>query len=197
MTFMSPQDWAEKYEHNNPSGALVLRKRVLIAGANSFIARGLDHYLNDLDEMSVIAFTRATLDFLNVPEKLPGYNFVYICAAITRFVDCEDDPLAYRVNVDGPVSIARAAQPAKVIYLSSEAVERALHTNYGMHKALAELGLRTVCDPVIARLSKVTKENLEDCCAFLAGLMEKPSGVYHWPAESDTAYLVTANFSAR
>ena len=97
---------------------------------------------------------------------------------MSRFIECEDKPMAYRVNVDGPLEVARRTT-GKIIYLSSEAVERALHTNYGMHKALAELALRTQCDPIIVRLSKV--DRVQDCCEYLVSLAEATPGIYHWP----------------
>lgn len=121
------------------------------------------------------------LELLNISE-LPSVDAIYFCAAVTRFIDCEDDRDAYSINVDAPIHIAKQCRGSltSFIYLSSEAVERALHTNYGMMKALAEIGLRAVYNPVIARLSKVTPETMEACCAFLIGLLGKPPGVYKW-----------------
>jgi dTDP-4-dehydrorhamnose reductase len=151
----------------------------IVAGAGGFIGRGLMTALQ-ARKWQALAATRQDFDLLDLPASVPAVDVVYICAAMTRFIDCEADPLAYRVNVDAPMQIARLTHPAKVIYLSSEAVERALHTNYGQMKALAEMGLRTVCDPVIVRLSKVTPERRQECCEFLAELAEKPPGIYRW-----------------
>ncbi len=107
---------------------------------------------------------------------------------MTRFIECEDNSLAYRVNVDAPREIAELVHPAQVIYLSSEAVERALHTNYGLHKALAEINIRTVCRPIIVRLSKVSEERLDDCLDFLVGLATAgiPGKIYRWPLNLTT-----------
>ena len=122
---------------------------------------------------------RSTCLLSNLPDRLPRADVVFICAAMSKFIVCEADPLAYRVNVDSPYRIALLTKPAKVVFLSSEAVEKALHTNYGMQKALAEqlllpLGAR------IARLSKVIPERLNSCCHFLIDLAEAPPGIYHW-----------------
>ncbi len=174
-------DSAEKYEHNNPAGAMVFgRIHALVVGEKSFIGAGLIDTL-ELRNVLVTGTTRNSLNLLDVPEHLPAFDVVYICAAMSRFIECEDVRITYRVNVDGPIAIARAAQPAKIIFLSSEAVERALHTGYGTQKAMAEMGLRAVCDPVIVRLSQVKPDTLESACSFLADLMHKPGGVYHWP----------------
>mgnify|MGYP001612046709 FL=1 len=86
--------------------------------------------------------------------------------------------------MDGPIALAQHFNHSKIIYLSSEAVERALHTNYGMHKALAEMYLRTTGNTIIARIcKKVTDKTLPDCCAWLAGLATVRPGLYRWTAE--------------
>ena len=163
--------------------------KIMIAGADSYIGRELCGYLagHQLVRTSRRGLGDMHLDFLSVPQvSMPTWGdvqAVYICGAMTRFIDCESNPLAYRINVDAPVAIAKAMPKARVVYLSSEAVERALHTAYGMHKALAEMGLRAVCNPVIARLSKVYPDNLDQVCKWLAGLAYTVSGVHHMPTE--------------
>ncbi len=154
--------------------------KALVIGGTSFIGSSLVPALRGCGHDTDYT-TRATLDLLAVPEKLGAYDVVFICAAKTRLIECEDDATAYRINVDAPVAIARAVYPAKIIMLSTEAVERALHLNYSMQKALVEIALRTVCDPVIVRLSKVAPETLDDCCDYLASLTYAEPGLYHWP----------------
>ncbi len=153
--------------------------KVLVIGGTSFIGSSLITWLRSRN-YDVDYTTRATLDLLAVPEKLGTYDVVYVCAAKTRLIDCEDDPTAYRINVDAPAAIARAAGMAKIVMLSTEAVERAIHLAYSMQKALCEISLRTVCDPVIVRLSKVAPDNLDACCDYLASLVYAEPGLYHW-----------------
>ena len=133
--------------------------------------------------------SRADLDLRDIPQNYAArfeaevgehIDVVYICAAVTRFIDCEADEDAYSINVDAPAEIARQFNWARIVYLSSEAVERALHTNYGMHKALAEMGLNAVCAPVVVRLSKVGAATLGSACAFLASLATARPGIYRW-----------------
>ena len=154
--------------------------RALVIGGNSYLGSALVSGLEAAGWETIVT-TRQTCDLLSLPETLPAADVVYICAASTRFIDCESDQLAYRTNVDAPIKIAQLCAPAKIVYLSSEAVERALHTNYGMHKALAEVGLRAVCNPLIVRLSKVIPQRLDKCIQYLVGLTSAPPGVYHWP----------------
>ena len=83
--------------------------------------------------------------------------------------------------MDAQIDLGKAFGYARVVFLSSEAVERALHTNYGMHKALVEMGLRAVCDPVIARIcGKVTEHNLPAVIEWLVGLSKAAPGLYRW-----------------
>ncbi len=128
----------------------------------------------------VIATGREECDLLNLPETLPYADTVYIVAAITKPLVCERMPESYRVNVDAPREIARMSLPANIVFLSSDAVENAIHTAYGMQKAHAEMRLQSVCAPVIVRISKVTPERLGDLCNFLVGLCNARPGVYHW-----------------
>lgn len=156
---------------------------ILVTGAAGMIGGALVSHFQ-MEGQQVLGTTRETLDLLD-PGNLSRFGFpnaVYLCAGMTRFIDCETNPDAYRVNVDAQVFLAEEFNDlgAKIIYLSSEAVEKALHTNYGMHKALAEAGLRAVCKPVIARLGKVTMDTRHMAATWLHSLLIKQAGVYRW-----------------
>ncbi len=161
--------------------------KALVIGAGGKIGANLLKALEGAGHEAV-GVTRKFLDLTALPQDIEAVigsaDVIYICAASTRFIDCEADPDAYRVNVDAPVEIATQYKfsGATIVYLSSEAVERALHTNYGMHKALAEMGLRAVGNPVIARLSKVDPWSMDDACDFLVKLANAKPGVYRWRA---------------
>lgn len=154
--------------------------KAIITGANGYIGKALAERL----QPSVIGTTRRTLDLLEIGDlkRFESPDVVYLCAAKTRFIDCERDPTAYRINVDAQIELASFWGHAKIIYLSSEAVESALHTAYGMHKALAEVGLRAVCNPIIARIcGKVTDLTLPHLVNWLHGLAHSKPGVHRWP----------------
>ena len=163
--------------------------KVLIVGMDGFIGSALFARMSEKKGTQVFGTSRRghgiALDLLDrryAFNDLPQCDVVYLCAGVTRFIDCESNPESYRVNVDAQIEIARI-WPWKVVYLSSDAVERALHTNYGMQKALCEIGLRAVCDPVIVRLPKVTPDALGSVCEFLAYAVHLKPGVYRWPHE--------------
>jgi len=154
--------------------------RILITGANGYIGNALMGHLAGQGH-KIVGTTRKELDLLDLGDlrRFEGIQRAYLCAARTRFIDCERDPEAYRINVDAQISLAEHFK--NVVYLSSEAVESALHTAYGQHKALAEMGLRAVCKPVIARIcAKVTEERLTGLCHWLGQLKDANPGVHRW-----------------
>lgn len=153
--------------------------KYLVTGASGYIGSALAQRLKP----HVNGTTRRTLDLLELGDLtfLGKPDVVYLCAAKTRFIECESDHAAYRINVDAQIELASHFAGAKIIYLSSEAVEKALHTAYGMHKALCEVGLRAVCTPVIARIcSKVSDATLPSLVNWLVGLAEARPGVHRW-----------------
>jgi nucleoside-diphosphate-sugar epimerase len=156
--------------------------KVLVTGSDGLIGKALVKTLQELTA-DVTPANREVLDHLNLGDlsRLGEQDIVFLLAGKTRFIDCESDPTAYRVNVDAQLQLARHFSASRVVFVSSEAVEKALHTNYGMHKALAETGLWGVCAPRIGRIcKKVTPQTLQACCDWLAELPRKPPGVYRW-----------------
>lgn len=88
----------------------------------------------------MVRFDMMSPDTLSVP----AVDVVFILAAITKVVDCEADPVtAWRINADAPVAIARqfASLDSHIVFLSSDAVERAPNLVYSRAKAYAELAL--------------------------------------------------------
>jgi dTDP-4-dehydrorhamnose reductase len=106
---------------------------------------------------------------------LPRADAAVICAAVARLSDCESDPAARRVNVDGTLALAErlTAQGCQVLFLSSDKVfdgstphrgrdeAPCPETEYGRHKAAVErasLERRDTC--AVLRLAKVLSPDL-------------------------------------
>ena len=98
----------------------------------------------------------AAHDFRDWKLPLITSGTVYLVAAMSKFLDCESNPLAWRVNVDGPIALAQiySHRGAFVVFISSEAVEKAGGTAYGRHKAFAESYMQTI-DAAIVRPAKI------------------------------------------
>lgn len=151
--------------------------KAIVIGGDGLIGAHLAQTLRDRGH-EVIRTTRRLGDegalFFNMEHAVgvPKCDVAFICAAVTKFIDCEQDQMAYRVNVDAPVAIATElkAMGATVVYLSSEAVEKALHTAYGMHKALVEAALAGIGNAIVARIGKTTEANVGSVCDRLIAL---------------------------
>jgi len=121
--------------------------KAIVIGGDSFIGSRLVDMLAERGHEVIRTSRRMDRDALYLDMLDHGYlpecDVAFICAAVTKFIDCEYQPDAYRVNVDAPVAIASELETRRslVVYLSSEAVEKALHTAYGMQKALTEAAL--------------------------------------------------------
>lgn len=156
----------------------------LVIGADSFIGSALIRMLESRS-ISVVGTThRNTANAENLfyfdlentnPETLPDAAITYLCAGKTKFVECERDRNAYQVNVDAPRLIAKELYirgicreknhlSRRLIYLSSEAVEVALHTAYGLHKAFAENAVMKYDNACVVRLPRVGKDNVDSIC---------------------------------
>ena len=162
-----------------PLKALPLSKRpkYLILGSNGYIGQALAEVMEEMG-CDVSALSRQDFDVTGeVPVEFANHDAVFMCAGMSKFIECEEDRMAYRVNVDAPLAIARCSN--KFVYLSSDVVERALHTSYGLQKALAEVGLLAIGNTVIARICKrVNRANIASVCKALVELASKPPGLY-------------------
>jgi dTDP-4-dehydrorhamnose reductase len=159
----------------------------LVVGGDGLIGRGLCSALRSTD-VEVISTTRRKnlgeieLD-LGMPfnvKKLPRCDVVYLCAAISRFAACEQNPmLARHVNVTAQLELARYffLQGAHVVFLSSNAVFNGVdeapaeggHPSpasvYGQLKFDAERELKILASQhsgtlSVIRLTKVLSKNL-------------------------------------
>lgn len=153
------------------------RPKYLILGANGYIGQALAEVMEEMG-CDVSALSRQEFDITgDIPSDFANYDAVFVCAGMSKFIECEEDRAAYRVNVDGPMALA--AKVPKMVYLSSDVVERALHTGYGLQKAVAEVGLLAMRNTVVARICKrVNRANLILVCKALVELAGKPPGLY-------------------
>lgn len=162
-------------------------KSALIVGGDAFIGRYLYDYLG---RFGVVVYASTRKDNSNlikldlsselVKSNLPRVDVIYLCAAISRFASCEENPEQARlINVTSQIEIAKQAfmMGAKVVFLSSNAVfdgnlknpsERLItkpNTLYGSLKAEAEMRLTSLSVEYsgalsIVRLTKVLARDL-------------------------------------
>ena len=155
--------------------------RALIIGIDGKIGRALEERLTRLG-WEVIGTSRRPeqrkkvwpldLEHLKGLEDLPSCDHLFICAAMTKYADCQKNPeQARRVNVDAPIAITRHFSPcgAHIVFLSTNAVfngtvpqqlsdsDTAPTSFYGRSKADAEKELLKIGGSsfAILRMTKV------------------------------------------
>lgn len=174
-------------------------RSVLIVGGDSLIGRAL-YQAYKIQSVQVFATSKKGTSesiYLDLSQSfesnsLPKCEVVYLCAAISRFIACEQNPgLALRVNVAAQLELARhfLSLGAHVVFLSSNAVfdgtEEAPNENaclsptslYGQLKAKAEKELESIAkryqsDLSIVRLSKVLSHRSPLIADWLSDLRE-------------------------
>lgn len=145
----------------------ILLPRELVIGADSFIGRRLKQ-LTGAEGTSRRGNSEHHLDchFMDV-RYLPSADIVYLCAAANGQKICEGNALAYRVNVDATIRLAKHYQgKAFFVWISSSTVEWA-NSAYARHKALTETALRMMPGVGIVRAGRVLKSNVDDLCRTL------------------------------
>jgi dTDP-4-dehydrorhamnose reductase len=141
--------------------------RELIIGATGRIGKVLSKKLPDAIRTSSSDGNLPLLDLLHV-KTIPLCDIVYICGGINGTKPCEGNEFAFRINVDGPVNVARimAARGGFSVYISSMSIEW-LGAAYQRQKLAAETILRTMPNIGIVRAGRVTGDNIEALCEML------------------------------
>lgn len=174
--------------------------KALVVGARGLVGTALMKQLNESSVSSPVGTVRRpdsatvgnylVLD-LAKPETFAGvlrafnYEVMYLVAAVTKVVDCEAEPQkTWRVNADAPVDLAlrafNRAVPARVVFISSDAVERAPNLNYSRQKAYVE-SVVLARGGVVVRPSRIVSEKLDSLIGLLLTLGRDGQGLYRWP----------------
>lgn len=143
------------------------RRKILITGANGFLASRINKTFKDKHEM--IPLTSKDLDITNhqlankiLEEVRP--NIIIHTAAISATEACENNPdFAYKVNVEASVNIARKAKEigSKLLFISSEQVFNG-NINDGPYKEDQEPVPSTVYGKTKLTAENLLKKELEE-----------------------------------
>jgi dTDP-4-dehydrorhamnose reductase len=160
-------------------------KQPLVIGGNGLVGSILAEGLRP----KPIVTTRRTdqpdrlfMDLSEPVKSLPDHDVVFIVAAVNGFQACEGNPVAYRVNVDAPIAIARLSKSMGgfPVFVSSDSVEWCGSSAYARQKALAEIGL-TMCDGAIVRPNRITPAKVGLFVRFLIELGKaKTPGIHRY-----------------
>lgn len=161
-------------------------KTALIIGAGGTIGGALANYLH-AKGVDVIGTTHESLDLATPASwpELPQADVAYLCAAITKLNDCENDPESTRlVNVTHMQLLAERllAQGHFVVFLSSNQVFNGKKPHvaasdapsppnqYGKQKAEMEQWLMAREETAVLRLTKVISTPLPMIAAWKEAL---------------------------
>ena len=150
---------------------------ILVTGAtgvlgSAIVARGAQPFEMRLEEVpNVFTITRHDWDAM------------ILCAGTKGFAECEGNRKAFRADVDGNIRLARhlLKHSTFVVFVSTDAVEWALHTAYARNRFMVELAIGGQPNVAIVRPSKFTAETvgpLADLCVQIA--TERREGLHEW-----------------
>ena len=121
------------------------------------------------------------LDLLAV-SFVPDCDIAYICAGANGAKACEGNQDAFRVNVDGPIEIARivTGRGGFVVWIGSMSVEW-MGAAYQRHKLAAEGVLRLMRGVGVVRAGRVVNGNVDDLCRTLIRVgRNREEGLIRW-----------------
>ena len=118
--------------------------RVLITGANGFVGRNLQLFLDERKDIEVVCFTREHAP-AQLPDLLRGVDFVFHLAGVNR----PQDPLEFVAgNSDLTTALVTAveaemrASRKKVPIVYTSSIQAAYDNPYGISKRVAETALQ-------------------------------------------------------
>ena len=110
-------------------------------------------------------------------------DVVYLIAAITGAINCEQDPRAWLVNAEAPVAMAQqsCARGCHVVFLTSGAPEVAPHTALAMQKSYAGLAVLMLGGCVVRPVPAVSPEKYAEFAGLLVRVGdERRTGLVRW-----------------
>ena len=120
----------------------------------------------------------------DVPLIDPGYDAAFLCAGTKGFAENEGNRATFRADVDGNIRLARhlLRQGTFVVFVSTDAVEWALHTAYARNRFMVELAIGGLPNVAIFRPAKFdhsTAGLVARMCADIG--LQRKEGLHRWP----------------
>ena len=120
----------------------------------------------------------------DIPYWLAGYDLAFLCAGTKGFAECEGNRAVFRSDVDGNIRLARylLKQGTFVVFVSTDAVEWALHTAYARNRFMVELAIGNEPNVAIFRPAKFTQETVAEVARVCAEVgLKRKEGLTRWP----------------
>lgn len=116
------------------------------------------------------------------PPQSPRPDLAFLCAGTKGYAECEGNRKAFRSDVDGNIRLARylVAQGTFVVFVSSDAVEWALHTAYARNRFMVELAVGALPGTAIFRPARFDAKTVPAFACAQVGLDQR-EGLTRWP----------------
>ena len=153
---------------------------VLVTGASGLLGAALSRHLEAEGHYALPYPHR--LEARNVAYM--GCELAFLCAGTKGFAECEGNRAAFRADVDGNIALARwlLRRGTFVVFVSTDAVEWALHTAYARNRFMVELAIGWEPNVAIFRPAKFDAGNVGEAAKALAGVgLERRAGLTRWP----------------
>jgi len=150
----------------------------LIIGGSGLLGRALQKIIPT-------AYAPTRKDFaLQERTEFHGIDLAFLCAGTKGFAECEGNRAAFRSDVDGNIRLARhlLKQGTFVVFVSTDAVEWALHTAYARNRHMVELAIGGAPGVAIFRPAKFdvsTVASVAQLCASIG--LNRIEGLTRWP----------------
>lgn len=127
--------------------------------------------------------TRHEFD-LAAPPSIFGIDIAFLCAGTKGYAECEGNRAVFRSDVDGNIRLARhlLSEGAFVVFVSTDAVEWALHTAYARNRFMVELAIGGLPNVAIFRPSKFDASTVTDVAVSCVRIgLDRIAGLTRWP----------------
>lgn len=137
----------------------------------------------ELGEISPFNRESFPLDGGDLSTILP-HDLAFLCAGTKGTEACEGNREAFRSDVDGNIRLSRhlLKQGTFVVFVSTDAVEWALHTAYARNRFMVELAIGNEPNVAIFRPGKFTESNVSEVAKACAEVgLQRKEGLTRWP----------------
>lgn len=153
-----------------------------ITGGSGLLGTALRHYLGDHN--NIYAPKRKHFDLDTGTYDDWGNQVAFLCAGTKGFAENEGNRQSFRSDVDGNIRLARhlLKQGTFVVFVSTDAVEWALHTAYARNRFMVELAIGGLPNVAIFRPSKFDASNVVGVAKACAEVgLNRIEGLTRWP----------------
>jgi len=157
--------------------------RIFITGGSGLLGNELQSLFQANEVFSPLSID---FDIADDPkfEWLSEIEMAFLCAGTKGFAECEGNRKAFRSDVDGNIRLARhlLKQGTFVVFVSTDAVEWALHTAYARNRFMVELAIGHLPNVAIFRPAKFDTGNVAEVARACAEVgLKRKEGLTRWP----------------